>query len=828
MVEVGEIYSAIYSGIPVFEMVVNGVAVMRRRNDSYMNATQILKVANIEKGKRTKILEKEVLTGTHEKVQGGYGKYQGTWIPYERSVELAEKYGVRDALAPLLFFEIDDINTPQRERVEGLLTKEQTKLAKKKLSAITGNAASVNRNRSNNSSTSGNAASAAAITPHSPIPQTYNPSDNPSSLHTTHDNHRSITSPARKKFKPATPVYDGQTIIASNSYQRQPSPLSSGHSMGNYSYQQQSQHMTKNTTTAMSDDDNSSNTHRSLLMSIFLSDKPDSILPYLNGQHQKQLQQQQNKDQPFNIDMVIDDQGNTALHWATSLARSETVKLLVGLGANIACTNYVGETPLMRGVMVVNNFDHHCFDEIFDLLKESLTVTDNKKRTALHHAAMTAGIQGRMHASVYYMKLMLDYIVSKIKPTVNMDQASAETATVDEDFRNILDAQDALGDTAYMVAAKLGCKPLMEMLEDAGATSTTTNLSELSVADHNDLRNAEIGETAKSTSDTPIQQQHHQQSNLSDFTRRSYAPSQRGKEIMATVQKIVDALDDEYGNQLAVKEQELQRILKDLEEVTSELDTTRKGLEERQQQSQQLAESQQKARHIETIIQNQYKELEWLMYHYGGTAENRDDEEKADIKKEPQNQSQRILPTLEEIESSINLNKDIDKLILGDDIDNPADQITVEEYIKKLRATITAYKKNDEALQHEIQNLQHEYMERELQCKRLIAACCNLPLEKIDDLVEPLTLAIESDPPDLDLARVIGFMEKIRRQGAFGDPPVATMTVPSSSATSSSMATENYTQPPQQQPSQSYATHLSTPNNLSTHADTTTTETPSS
>ena len=56
-----------------------GVAVMRRRSDSWLNATQILKVAGIDKGRRTKILEKEILPGKHEIVQGGYGKYQGTW-----------------------------------------------------------------------------------------------------------------------------------------------------------------------------------------------------------------------------------------------------------------------------------------------------------------------------------------------------------------------------------------------------------------------------------------------------------------------------------------------------------------------------------------------------------------------------------------------------------------------------------------------------------------------------------------------------------------------------------------------------------------------------
>ncbi len=73
------VYGAIYSGVGVYEMSCRQVAVMRRRYDKYLNATQILKVAGVDKGRRTKILEKEVQTGQHEKVQGGYGKYQGTW-----------------------------------------------------------------------------------------------------------------------------------------------------------------------------------------------------------------------------------------------------------------------------------------------------------------------------------------------------------------------------------------------------------------------------------------------------------------------------------------------------------------------------------------------------------------------------------------------------------------------------------------------------------------------------------------------------------------------------------------------------------------------------
>ena len=48
-----------------------GIAIMRRRNDLCFNATQILKVAKVDKGRQTKILEKEILPGKHGIVQGG-------------------------------------------------------------------------------------------------------------------------------------------------------------------------------------------------------------------------------------------------------------------------------------------------------------------------------------------------------------------------------------------------------------------------------------------------------------------------------------------------------------------------------------------------------------------------------------------------------------------------------------------------------------------------------------------------------------------------------------------------------------------------------------
>ena len=67
--------------MPVYEFnVAPGVHIMRRRADDWINATHILKAAGFDKPARTRILEREVQKGVHEKVQGGYGKYQGEFV----------------------------------------------------------------------------------------------------------------------------------------------------------------------------------------------------------------------------------------------------------------------------------------------------------------------------------------------------------------------------------------------------------------------------------------------------------------------------------------------------------------------------------------------------------------------------------------------------------------------------------------------------------------------------------------------------------------------------------------------------------------------------
>lgn len=106
------LYSATYSGVAVYEFIHPKSSVMRRKHDGWVNATHILKVANFPKAKRTRILEKDVQTGVHEKVQGGYGKYQGTWVPLERAITIAQDFSVLDDLTPLFQYKNNGEMTP--------------------------------------------------------------------------------------------------------------------------------------------------------------------------------------------------------------------------------------------------------------------------------------------------------------------------------------------------------------------------------------------------------------------------------------------------------------------------------------------------------------------------------------------------------------------------------------------------------------------------------------------------------------------------------------------------------------------------------------------
>lgn len=189
--------------------------------------------------------------------------------------------------------------------------------------------------------------------------------------------------------------------------------------------------------------------YRAILMSVFLNHESHKLPELLT-----------NPTPPadLDVDLIIDDQGHSSLHWAAALSRIPVLQHLLNLGADPRRVNYNGESALIRAVLVTNNFDNDTFPDLLNLLHGAIDITDKKGRTIIHHIALTAGIKGRMQASRYYLDSLLDMMT--------------KTAM---DVGAIIDVQDKNGDTALNIAARIANRNLVEQLLKAGADAEIPN-----------------------------------------------------------------------------------------------------------------------------------------------------------------------------------------------------------------------------------------------------------------------------------------------------------------------------------------------------------------
>ncbi|KAG1466389.1 hypothetical protein G6F46_001884 [Rhizopus delemar] len=264
---------------------------MKRKTDSYLNATQILKVAGFDKPQRTRILEKEIQTGHHEKVQGGYGKYQGTWVPFERGIALAEQYKVDILLRPLFDFIQGEVSPPlaprQFNNASSKIKKFKTTESKKR---------KVND-----------------------LKLDLEEQIDEISLTDLETKNR----PRKRKRPFLFELGEEQQLLLGNEYP---------------TYAQQ-------------------------LLQYFISD--ELAIPVILLKPPADL----------DINVIIDDEGHTSLHWAAAMGRLKLVNILIDLGADIYRVNYKGQTALMRRQ---NNFSE---------LMSILNVQDIYGDTALNIAA---------------------------------------------------------------------------------------------------------------------------------------------------------------------------------------------------------------------------------------------------------------------------------------------------------------------------------------------------------------------------------------------------------------------------------------------------------
>lgn len=440
---------------------------MRRRLDSWLNATQILNVAGIEKGKRTKVLEKEILAGEHEKVQGGYGKYQGTWINYTRGVEFCRQYGVEEILRPLLEYDMgqDGLTTAGHGNID-TPTKEQALAAQRKRNMLSGGIEQRPPTQSPNgtffkniSKTAANAVNAISKA------RLDSPGPRPAS-----GNRRPMSSrpPSQQMMGSQESAYQGssqqsmQSVQSENTFgpNSQLDPALRGQNMpyylevNNHSQNGEAQEPPRKRARPSSSQDplpyNPNGSFDTSIRELTPAEPGHSVAYQQHGGSQlnmdltiiglpplpqpisnMDIEKQQILTSLFldpsqtdfskhpallnlsgeDLDIPIDPTAHTALHWAATLARTSLLRALISKGASIFRLNGGGETALIRAALTTNNLDQGSFPELLELLGPTIEIRDGRGRTVLHHIAVSSAVKGRSAACRYYLESLLEFVV---------------------------------------------------------------------------------------------------------------------------------------------------------------------------------------------------------------------------------------------------------------------------------------------------------------------------------------------------------------------------------------------------------------------------------
>ncbi|KAI8841436.1 hypothetical protein BJ741DRAFT_594153 [Chytriomyces cf. hyalinus JEL632] len=100
------IVCTLHGGVKVVELTHAGHSVMRRLSSNLsVNGTHILLLAGvIDKVRRSRILDEKCISlgWPHEKVQGGSGRFQGTWMGTKHALELAAEFNVQEIVQQLV------------------------------------------------------------------------------------------------------------------------------------------------------------------------------------------------------------------------------------------------------------------------------------------------------------------------------------------------------------------------------------------------------------------------------------------------------------------------------------------------------------------------------------------------------------------------------------------------------------------------------------------------------------------------------------------------------------------------------------------------------
>jgi regulatory protein SWI6 len=178
------------------------------------------------------------------------------------------------------------------------------------------------------------------------------------------------------------------------------------------------------------------------------------------------------------MDIPLDSKGQTALHFAATLASLNLVSAFVKLGLNSPIRGNVdGEPPLISTIQVTNSMEKGNFTELLtNWLYPNLWLYDNKKRSFLHHLALQSG--KKLESCQFYGTKILQYIIGNDK-------------YLNQLMTKIVNLQDNDGNTSLHLAIENESKWFIKLLLLLNADVNLANKSGVKPSDFEIVKEAQ-------------------------------------------------------------------------------------------------------------------------------------------------------------------------------------------------------------------------------------------------------------------------------------------------------------------------------------------------
>lgn len=444
---------------------------------------------------------------------------------------------------------------------------------------------------------------------------------------------------------------------------------------------------------------------------------------------------------PEEIDVPMDANGSAAIHWAASLAKVSLLKVLIERGASIYRVNDAGETALVRGCFVTNNYTQNSFPALLELLYPTIPIADKAGRTILHHIAVKSGMKGRSADSRYYLECLLEFVV---RHGASRGHNQLNEMGLAKFISEVVNAQDEHGDTALNIAARIGNKVIIQQLLDIGADSKIPNRAGLrpidfgiggepipNTRDQTWVVSQAVVQKSRDILDCKIQLIHLR---LLALANRSTSTA---------VQEVISGLDKEFRDEIEQKQQQHNAAISQLQNATRRYKEEEQKLEQLRKLVNDHAQKKQNCQNLRRALdeerascQSKFASLNISM--------------PPQHTKHPEpDQPFKVSDEVLGIKSTTQMSE--------------AQMVLLQSLppTSFLRARVEAYQRNSDGLKKTAAALHDQSAELEQRFRRVVALCIGIKESDVDGVLDSLLMAVESDPPTVDTGRLSSIVRKL-------------------------------------------------------------------